>query len=91
MGCVCIAAPRYTASLDAAMALVPEGCLWGVKALWADADAIGGGMVYRGSVDRYVTGEGLHWKDGHLALAATPALALTAAALRARAAMESEW
>ena len=61
--------PAYTASLDAAMTLVPEGRWWSVN----------GGN--RADV----------WASGYIderwhATAATPALALTAAALRARAA-----
>jgi hypothetical protein len=80
--------PAYTASLDAAMSLVPVGCLAGFKALWADADVIGGAKVYRGSVDRHKAHDGLYWKDNFLSLAATPALALTAAALKALAEQE---
>jgi hypothetical protein len=66
--------PAYTASLDAATMLVPEGCGW--------------------SVHRYASGlrarAGVYIDDGrdkgHYLNAATPALALCSAALRARAA-----
>jgi hypothetical protein len=58
----------YTASLDAAVSLVPSGCLWTLDCL-SNATAL-----YRDA--RYQ------------ANAATPALALCAAALRARQAME---
>jgi hypothetical protein len=64
--------PIYTASLDAAMSLVPEGAQWG-------CDSMGGAAVFL--------------KDCKLFLsrnAATPALALTAAALRALAETEGE-
>jgi hypothetical protein len=64
--------PSYTASLDAAMQLVPEGCSWNLHkhSCWARA------CVF---VD--------DGRDaGHYCDCATPALALTAAALRARAA-----
>ena len=63
--------PRYTASLDAALALVPEGWQWVVGNM-------GNAHVYEErTAGKSVTAE-----------AATPALALVAAALRAR--MESE-
>lgn len=68
-----INAPRYTASLDAAMTLVPEGHNWAVEHS-TDGD---GAWCY----DKNVNNTGP-------SLAATPALALTAAALRARAAQE---
>lgn len=77
-----VAAPCVTSSLDAAMTLVPERCLAGFKALW-DGESK---QAYRGSVDRYEWRDGLFWKEHFLTLAATPALALTAACLRARAA-----
>lgn len=59
--------PFYTASLDAAMSLVPEGWFWRV-----DQGRNAGGACFK--------------IDGHeqiFTLAATPALALIAAALRA--------
>ena len=68
------AAPRWTASLDAALTLVPEGWRW----------AVHGGPWTRGPhatllAPTYVS------KSDQTADAATPALALIAAALRARA------
>ena len=63
--------PHYTASIDAAVSLVPEGWVWVVGNM-------GNAHVYEErTAGKSVTAE-----------AATPALALTAAALRAR--MESE-
>jgi hypothetical protein len=61
--------PAYTASLDAAASLVPEGCEW---------------TRHFGANGRLTMM--VHGPDpaGSLAQAATPALALTAAALRAR-------
>lgn len=66
---------RYTASIDAAMTLVPEGWTWGV----------------------FDDGTAWVWPDerrdlltGKQAKAATPALALCAATLRARAQQEDE-
>jgi hypothetical protein len=69
--------PRYTASLDAAMTLVPNGMGW--------------------SVNRYASGTwaraGVYEDNGrdpgYYCDAATPALALCAAALRARATKET--
>lgn len=69
--------PTFTASLDAAMTLVPEGCDW--------------------SVDNFDGANGkpsawVHVRKSSAAIeqvtGATPALALTAAALRARAAAQ---
>lgn len=61
-------APAYTASLDAAMILVPEGwTCWSLR-----SERIGTGV------------DGQEQRE--LAFAATPALALTAACLRARSA-----
>lgn len=72
---VCVSAPHYTTSLDAALTLVPEGWWWvinsGTQGL---AKAILGA---RGS------DAGAH-EDAH-----TPALALCIAALRARQALAS--
>jgi hypothetical protein len=69
--------PDYTASLDAAMTLVPEGWAFGIG---------------RGT-DRSDT-EGWAWisptDEGEIWTAATPALALTAACLRARASQGGE-
>lgn len=64
--------PRYTASLDAAMTLVPEG--WHTKLALEDRHSHSWRWDLRG---------GFGFDAG--ARAATPALALTAAALRARA------
>lgn len=63
-------APRYTASIDAAMTLVPEG--WNFE-----VDRIGG----RGGA---VVNKSVLSRDAFIAQAATPALALCAAALRAQ-------
>lgn len=64
----------YTASLDAAMALVPEGLFWTVAfGQLTPQEPLGGALISR--------------RDGSdvaQAKATTPALALTAAALRAR-------
>ena len=62
--------PAYTASLDAAMTLVPEGHVWSV-----DAGGFAGVEPYNGD-----PGPSWSTKCGN-----TPALALCAAALRARA------
>jgi hypothetical protein len=70
--------PRYTASLDAAMTLVPEGWDW---ALYTGAD----GRCEAGCAPADTDPEGCRTADSDQSLAATPALALTAAALRARA------
>ena len=67
------AAPAFTASLDAAMTLVPEG--WATRLAVEDRHSHSWGWTLRG-------GYGV---DAH-GRAATPALALTAAALRAIAA-----
>ena len=70
------AAMRFTASLDAAMSLVPDDAMWRLGHDGEGADPSQFLAVIVGMTERW-------W-----ALAATPALALTAAALRARAAME---
>ncbi len=66
--------PRYTASLDPAMSLIPEGWAW-QTGVGIETEA--------GNVDRAYA-----WcapvDHGQLVFAATPALALTAACLRAR-------
>lgn len=73
------AAPRYTACLDAALTLVPEGSLWSV------CDMEHGPFA---QVIRPMPGGG--FVDGLTSAASDrPALALCAAALRARAAMET--
>ena len=68
--------PSYTASLDAAMTLVPEGHTW-------SADLNLGKKAFAWCYDDKML-------SGRPCKAATPALALTAAALRARAMMEIE-
>jgi hypothetical protein len=69
----------YTASLDAAMTLVPEG--WGVN-LNTPGDFHGTPQVRLKHPERNPYGDGEPMRGS----AATPALALCAAALRARAA-----
>ena len=64
--------PAYTASLDAAMMLVPEG--------WSGPLHIGGKYSHA----ELTTCECGEWIDIEVVNCATPALALTAAALRAR-------
>jgi hypothetical protein len=77
--------PRYTASLDAAMTLVPEG--WPSRCFGTNDDerafaALAGNDAHMMAED---------WDEFYVeADAATPALALCAAALRARAAMEGQ-
>ncbi len=69
--------PRYTTSLDAAVTLVPEGDIWSVHG--SDAPN------HKGFADISTMREPHYFK----ADAATPALALCAAALRARAATQA--
>lgn len=70
--------PRYTASIDAAMTLVPEHSLFTVRTLWDDSKTAGLAVVSRYEGERrFCMGE-------HQSVAATPALALCAAALKAR-------
>jgi hypothetical protein len=69
-------------SLDAAASLVPEGCLWSVRTLWDGAKTAAQCFI---SMYRHEPPALKFWKDDAHALAATPALALTAAALRALA------
>lgn len=73
----------YTASLDTAMTLVPEGYNWGVGP-WEDWKT--GPRTAWAWCDE--TGE--DWTDEMNVQAATPALALTAAALRVRSAALQE-
>lgn len=74
---------NYTASLDAAMTLVPEGCGWlaGYGQTHPD-EPMGGALITRNA--RFV-GYGENYDEIAVGEAATPALALCAAALRARA------
>jgi hypothetical protein len=71
--------PRYTASLDAAVSLVPAGWRWSLdqtqRAPFQEC----------GRADLYAPGDGEKPRDVCNVYAATPALALTAAALRALA------
>lgn len=67
--------PIYTASLDAALTLVPEGYVWTLHGEPGGA-GLAGVQPDRGD------GDGCDYSDVN---AATPVLALTAAALRARA------
>ena len=71
---------RYTASLDAAMSLVPSGCSeWNVEG-WSAPGAIQPAHV-----------RATAWVSGAARVyAATPALALTASCLRARAMLEQD-
>lgn len=77
---------RYTASLDAALSLVPVGCLFTARTVWDKMKPAGLGFVSRYEKGEFSGHERLYWMDEHQAVAATPALALTAACLRARAA-----
>ena len=70
--------PAYTASIDAAMTLVPEHSLFTVRTLWDDSKTAGLAVVSR------YEGERRFWMGEHQSVAATPALALCAAALKAR-------
>ncbi|WP_375248330.1 hypothetical protein [Sphingomonas sp.] len=71
--------PRYTASIDAAMTLVPEG-MWAEGALGSHADQWSSLEIHAPCT----------YDPIGQATAATPALALTAAALRARAQHDHE-
>lgn len=77
--------PYYTASLDAAMTLVPEGCLAMVRHLWDGAHRAGHAVINRYSTDAEEP-DGKLWIGDCYSVAHTPALALTAAAIRALAA-----
>ncbi|WP_324807256.1 hypothetical protein SH584_11585 [Sphingomonas sp. LY29] len=69
---------NYSASIDAAMMLVPEGCDWALE-IWGRPRGI------------YTSNKPSAWVEGaERAFAATPALAFCAAALRARAAIAME-
>lgn len=72
--------PRYTASLDAAMTLVPEGYRFSVDNAFGDGGAVCGAVV----------NNAVFAKNAKIGDAATPALALAAAACRARHAMETK-
>lgn len=70
--------PTYTASLDAAMTLVPEGASW-LASRGMDEDRTGFASITVANDDPAIEPEDFD------AFAATPALALTAACLRALA------
>lgn len=76
-----IPGPAYTASIDAAVRLVPEGWFW----------RVGHSTLYDGwaHINRRHPDSCEHG-DEHSAQSATPALALCAAALRAIASREGE-
>jgi hypothetical protein len=76
--------PAYTASLDAALTLVPEG--WAVERwqIWPGEPSSLDLLETKRTGDQWVRCDG--WLGKVEAVAATPALALAAAALRARAA-----
>lgn len=67
--------PKYTASLDAAMTLIPEGLYWTSQ---TDRD---GAVMTVGKADS--DARGIFYTDYHQATARTPALALASAALKA--------
>ena len=69
-----------TASLDAAMSLVPSGCLFMVRTLWDDGKTSGYAVIQHYEPTET---QGLRYDGESVAIAATPALALTAASLRA--------
>jgi hypothetical protein len=70
--------PAFTASLDAAASLVPKKCLYFVRTLWDESGKAG----YAG-VTRYTAAPKRVFINETAGVAASPALALTAAALRA--------
>ena len=78
----CNKAPPYTFSLDAALSLVPSGCLFMARTLWDDGKTSGYAVIQHYEPTET---QGLRYDGESVAIAATPALALTAAALRARA------
>ena len=71
-------APRYTSSIDAALALVPEGLHWTYASVSGEAMIHSTTGRFLISEDKEVYGRG-----------ATPAIALCVAALKARAAVSS--
>jgi hypothetical protein len=93
-GAALMKAPLYTTSLDAALTLVPGGLCWNVSS--ADNAMVDGkpdATVFGDEVERYQPG----WPDAPPDIvrepyehheAATPALAICIAALKARAAGE---
>lgn len=81
--------PDYLGSLDATMTLVPEGCLFHVRSLWDGPETWGYAHVHTYAEDAEDC-DGKRHLDDYVGNAATPALALTAAALRAHAAIAGE-
>lgn len=75
-----IGAPKFTASLDAAMMLVPEGASW----------QLGDGFSFAWAIVTLPNENPIIEPGEMTAKAATPALALVAAALRARAQQTGE-
>jgi hypothetical protein len=71
---------HFTRSLDAALTLVPEGYSGNVF--------FGVGPLQIANVNCHVAGPGVDISEDHVGIAATPALALCVAALRARATMK---
>ena len=87
--------PDYTASLDAAMTLVPEGFVVKLEAWPAHGDTPAKASIELWGTSEKRWGRDLIWGHGSedvtaKADASTPALALCAAALRARAKQEGE-
>ncbi len=70
-------APLYTRSLDAAMTLVPEGWAYKIGRTWCELWPVSSELTD----EQWPEG----WDDDRQHIAATPALALCAAVLRARA------
>ena len=73
--------PHYTTSLDAALTLVPEGCSpamisWRVESITEPTDRVSASVI---GMDEKKFPDGRHFVGN----AATPALALTSAALKA--------
>ena len=75
---------RFTHSLDAALTLVPDACLAMTRQLW-DGNNKAGHAVINSYTASGEEPDGKMWAGDFTAVAATAALALTAAALRARA------
>lgn len=80
--------PRYTASLDAAMSLVPEGAHWHCGRHSKTGKHPRTGTTVDGGGDAYLTPKNAC--EPVYTMAATPALALVAACLRARATEEEK-
>ena len=76
-----ISAPRYTASIDAALTLVPEGMAFTVARYWCEGEEAP--PYYADCIDIELAKRG---EDApvYSAKAETPALAIAAAALKAR-------